>query len=164
MSPPSSPSLAARWYLGTVGVFLIVLGLVFVWGLWRAGQKAMITRQWTPVPAVVLVSGLRESQFSGGDPLKWQADVEYRYTYEGKVYHGTKVSRVEGPTPHRARAVAKAAAYPAGSETQCLVNPENPAEAVLQHSTKAAFYTLWWPLLFSVGGAGMLAAAVRKKV
>ena len=99
----------------------------------------MITRHWTPVPCVVLVSGVRESQYSENDPKKWQPDLEYRYTFNGKVYHGTKLRRIEGPSPHRARAVASAAAFPAGLETQCFVNPENPSEAALEHSTKAAF-------------------------
>jgi Protein of unknown function (DUF3592) len=155
-------SLPARWFLGSVGVFLIALGLAFTWWLWGAGQRAMITRHWTPVPCVILVSGVQQKQFSPNDPVKWQPELEYRYSFEGKVYHSTKLRRIEGPTPHRARAMASAAAFPPGRETLCFVNPGNPAEAVLEHATKAAFYTLWWPLLFAAGGAGMLAAALRK--
>ena len=161
MSDVQKTSLGARWYLGSVGVFLIVLGLAFTWWLWGAGERAMITRGWTEVPWLVLASGVRESQFSEHDPRKWQADVEYRYTFGGQVYHGTKLRRIEGPTPHRARAVAGAARFPVGVATVCFVNPARPEEAVLEHATKAAFYTLWWPLLFSVGGAGMLRAVVR---
>ena len=163
VSMPASPrtSLPARWFLGSVGAFLIALGLSFTWWLWGAGERAMITRHWTPVPCTILVSGIRESQFSANDPTKWQPDLEYRYTFEGKVYHGTKLRRIEGPSPHRAKAVASAATFSAGRETNCFVNPQNPSEAVLEHASKAAFYTLWWPLLFAAGGAGMLRAAVR---
>jgi hypothetical protein len=161
---PAAPrtSLPARWFLGSVGGFLIALGLAFTWWLWGAGQRAMITRHWTPVPCVILVSGIQQKQFSPNDPKRWQPELEYRYIFEGQVYLGHKLRRIEGPTPHRDRAVASAAAFPAGLETQCFVNPENPAEAVLEHSTKAAFYTLWWPLLFAAGGAGMLVAALKK--
>jgi hypothetical protein len=161
MSAVPRTSLPARWFLGSVGMFLIVLGLAFTWWLWGAGERAMITRHWTSVPCVVLVSGVERKQFSPNDPEKWQPDLEYRYTFEGKVYHSTKLRRIEGPTPHRAKAVASAAAFPAGLETQCFVNPANPSEAVLEHGTKAAFYTLWWPLLFAAGGVGMLSAALR---
>ncbi len=122
----------------------------------------MITRHWTPVPCVILVSGIQQKQFSPNDPKRWQPELEYRYTFGGQVYLGHKLRRIEGPTPHRDRAVASAAAFPTGMETQCFVNPENPAEAVLEHATKAAFYTLWWPLLFAAGGAGMLVAALKK--
>lgn len=161
---PAAPrtSLPARWYLGSVGTFLIALGLAFTWWLWGAGERSMITRHWTPVPCVILVSGVKETQYSENDPKKWQPDLEYRYTFEGQVYHGTKVKRIEGPSPHRAKVVTAVAAFPAGKETQCFVNPQNPSEAVLEHATKAAFYTLWWPLLFAAGGAGMLRAALRR--
>jgi hypothetical protein len=155
-------SVPARWFLGSVGVFLIALGLFFTGWLWLAGERAMITRHWTPVPATVLVSGVHMSKFSENDPEKWQAEVEYRYTFEGQVYHGSKVRRIEGPSPHREKAEATAARYTPGTEVAALVNPVNPSEAVLEHSTKAAFYTLWWPLLFAAGGAGMLRAALRR--
>ena len=156
-------SLPARWFLGSVGLFLIALGLAFSWWLWQAGERAMITRHWTPVPCTVLVSGTRRSQFSENDPVKWEAELEYRYLFEGKVYHGSKVRRIEGPSPHLDKVEAIVARYPSGKEAQALVNPTNPAEAVLEHSTKAAFYTLWWPLLFAAGGAGMLRAALKKR-
>lgn len=155
-------SLPARWYLGSVGAFLVALGLAFTWWLWQAGERAMITRHWVPVSGTVLASGIKESQFSPNDSIKWQAEVEYRYLYEGVVYHGSKLRRIEGPSPHRAKAEAAAGAYPAGREVACFVNPARPSEAVLEHSSKAAFYTLWWPLLFAVGGAGMMGAALRR--
>ena len=154
-------SLPARWFLGSVGLFLVALGLAFTWWLWQAGERSMITRQWTPVPCTVLVSGTRKSQFSEHDPVKWQAELEYRYLFAGKVYNGNKVRRIEGPTPHLERVAATVARYPAGKEAQAFVNPRNPSEAVLEHSTKAAFYTLWWPLLFAAGGAGMMRAAMK---
>lgn len=154
--------MAARWFLGSVGGFLVILGLAFTWWLYQAGERAMITRHWTPVPCVILVSGVKQSQFSPNDPEKWQVELEYRYTFDGQARLGTKLRRIEGPSPHREKAEAAAAAWPPGKEGICYVNPAAPGEAVLEHSTKAAFYTLWWPLLFAAGGSGMLAAAFRK--
>jgi Protein of unknown function (DUF3592) len=154
-------SLPARWYLGGVGVFLVVLGLVFTWWLFQAGERAMITRGWREVRGTVLASEVRMSKFSENDPNRYQAAVEYRYTFEGKVYHGTKVRRIEGPSAHRDKAEAAVARYGPGAEVPCWVNPAQPEEAVLEHGTKAAFYTLWWPLLFAAGGAGMVRAALR---
>ncbi|MDB6071920.1 MAG: hypothetical protein JWL81_3091, partial [Verrucomicrobiales bacterium] len=89
-------------------------------------------------------------------------ELEYRYTFAGEVRHGSKLRRIEGPSPHRDKAEAAAAAYPPGKEAMCFVNPAEPGEAVLEHSTKAAFYTLWWPMLFAAGGSGMVAAAAKK--
>ena len=162
MSKAPQSTTPARFFLGGVGLFLLILGLAFTWWLYGAGQKSLITRHWTPVPCTMLVSGVKEGQYSPNDPIRWQPDLEYRYTFAGTVYHGTKLRRIEGPTPHRATALAAAAKYPVGRETECLVNPGNPSEAVLEHATKAAFYTLWFPLLFAAGGTGMLFAAVRR--
>jgi hypothetical protein len=161
--PKIPPSLPARWFLGSVGLFLVALGLSFTWWLWQAGERAMITRRWIPVPCTVLVSGIQRTQFSENDPDKWVPALEYRYLFEGKAFLGTKVRRIEGPSPHLDKVQAIVARYPAGKEAQAMVNPENPAEAVLEHSTKAAFYTLWWPLLFAAGGAGMLRAAIKPR-
>lgn len=161
MTTPAGSSRLARFYLCAIGAFLVALGLCFTWWLFQAGERAMITRHWTPVPCLILSSGIREEQFSLNSPVTWRTDLDYRYTFAGTVHHGAKLRRIEGPTPHRDKAEASAAAFPAGMETTCFVNPRKPDEAVLEHSTKAAFYTLWWPMLFSVGGAGMLWFTLR---
>lgn len=161
MSSSVQTSRAARLYLGVIGGFLMVLGLSFTWWLWQAGERAMITRHWTETPCLVLTSGIREEQFSENSPVTWRPELEYRYAFGGEVYHGTKVRRVEGASPHKEKSEETASRFPAGLETTCWVNPAHPEEAVLEHSTSAAFYTLWWPLLFAVGGAGMLWPAVR---
>lgn len=163
MPPPPPSSRPARIYLSAIGLFLVGLGLTFTWWLFQAGERAMITRHWTPVPCLILGSGIQEEQFSENSPVTWRTVLDYRYTWDGKVYHGAKLKRIEGPTPHRERAVAAVAPFPAGTETTCYVNPARPEEAVLQHSTKAAFYTLWWPMLFAVGGAGMLWSTLRRR-
>ena len=112
MSKAPQSTTPARFFLGGVGLFLLILGLAFTWWLYGAGQRSLITRQWTPVPCTVLVSGVKEGQYSPNDPIRWQPELEYRYTFAGTVYHGTKLRRIEGPTPHRAKALAAAAKYP----------------------------------------------------
>jgi hypothetical protein len=42
------------------------------------------------------------------------------------------------------------------------VNPALPAEAVLEHASRAALYSIWFPLLFVVGGLGMLRGALKR--
>lgn len=161
MTTSEGSSRLARFYLCAIGAFLVVLGLVFTYWLFMAGEKAMITRHWTPTSCLILSSGTKEEQFSENSPVTWRTEFDYRYTFAGSVYHGTKLKRIEGPSPHREKAESAAAAYPAGMETTCYVNPAQPGEAVLEHSTKGAFYTLWWPMLFTVGGAGMIWSTLR---
>lgn len=145
-----------------MGLILACAGGVFIAVLWHSGQRALETRQWTPAPCTILFSSVDPDKWSANDPLKWRLRVSYRYVWEGKEMTGSSVRRVEGPTPHKERAEAVAARYPAGTQTECFVNPARPDQAILEHETKAAFYTLWWPLLFVVGGLGMIVAAFRQ--
>ena len=81
----------------------------------------------------------------------------------GVAHTGTHVRRVEGGSSHKEAAQEKLEAYPEGKAVTCYVNPEDPAFAILEHSTRAALYSLWFPLLFVVGGAGMILSALRTK-
>lgn len=155
-------SRGSKAVLVLMGLILVCAGGVFTAVLWHSGQRALETRQWTAVPCTVLFSSVDPDKWSANDPLKWRLRVQYRYVWEGKEITGTNVRRVEGPTPHKERAEAVAARYPPGKQTECFVNPARPDQAILEHETKAAFYTLWWPLLFVTGGLGMIVAAFRR--
>lgn len=159
--PTPVPSTAARIYLSAVGIALLLAGLGFAWGLIHAWQRAEVARGWTGVPCVIVSSGVRD--VAPGNQPRWQAAVEYRYNWDGREYTGTRIRRGEGPSAHRQQAAARAAKYPAGLKTSCFVDPEEPASAVLEHSTRAPLYSIWFPLLFAVGGAGMLRSAWRRR-
>ena len=40
-------------------------------------------------------------------------------------------------------------------------DPDDPQLSVLKRDTKASLYSIWFPFLFVVGGAGMVFSAVR---
>jgi hypothetical protein len=48
-------------------------------------------------------------------------------------------------------------------QTVCYVNPSDPTIAILKHGTRAALYSIWFPLLFVVGGLGIAWTAIRRK-
>lgn len=50
--------------------------------------------------------------------------------------------------------------YPVGSKQVCWVNPKDPQMAVLKKETKAPGYSIWFPILFLVGGLGVMVKAV----
>ena len=153
----------ARLILTFMGTILVLTGTGFTWGLFHSYQKSAVTRDWTPVPCRVLHSGIVRDRFSPNSPETWRAEVTYRYEAGGETRAGSRIRTApEGPTPHRDRAETLAARYPAGQDAVCYFNPADPSEAVLEKGTRAAVYTLWWPMLFAVGGAGMIRAAWRK--
>ena len=54
--------------------------------------------------------------------------------------------------------------YAVGTETICYVDPDAPEMAVLKKDSKAALYTIWFPCLFIVGGAGMIFTALFRRI
>ena len=93
------------------------------------------------------------------------------YRFNSSDYQGTRWRRVHfyekadefvsRKTPDREIAEELASKYPVGKMVSCYVNPLAPEEGVLEHQTKAAIYTLWWPMIFAIGGAGMIWSAWR---
>lgn len=139
-----------------MGLFLAAAGVLFSAVLWRSYQRAMETRAWVETPCRIVSSIVLSDHPTPHSPLAYRLGLQYAYEFKGTPHLGTKVRRVEGQTPHKDKIEALAVEYPSGRETLCFVNPAEPAEAILQHATKAALYSIWFPLLFVLGG-GMMA-------
>lgn len=170
MNPPSR---AARLFKIGIGLFLMISGLAVTAMLFIPYRKAMETRAWTETPCEILESYRKEAKESEFSQPVQRVFIKYRYTVSGKEHTGTRWRRVAfsgnldkdvaKKTPHIADADQLVAKYPAGLATTCWVNPAAPDEAVLEHYTKAAIYTLWWPMLFAVGGGGIVWSALRRR-
>jgi hypothetical protein len=94
--------------------------------------------------------------------MSHRAEVRYVYELAGQGHTGTRVKRVDGATTHEERAQAVVATYPVGRQTVCFVNPNAPEEAVLKRGSRGALYSIWFPLLFVVGGLGVAINALRR--
>lgn len=167
----SAPTLSARLFKLGTGLFLMAAGLGGTALLFIPYRKALLTRSWTETPCQVVKSYRDEQRMSDfAEPVQ-RVFIHYHYTFHGSAYTGTRLrlgaffsqedQEVAKKTPHPKEAQKLLEKYPEGLATVCWVNPAAPAEAVLEHHTKAAIYTLWWPLLFAAGGAGMAWSALR---
>ena len=169
----STPTVSALAFKFGTGLFLFVSGILVAALLFIPWRKAMTTRAWTRTPCRIVESRIdeqRESDFSG--PVH-RVFLRYRYTFDGNEFNGTRWrlgsffssedKDVAKKTPHYEEAAKLAAKYPDGSSAECWVNPAAPSEAVLEHHTRAAIYTIWWPLLFAAGGAGMMWSVLRRR-
>lgn len=163
ISPMSNSTAGARALQGALGLVLATLGLVFTALLWLSFIRAQETRRWMPTPCVITRSQVISENPSPNSPLAHRAEVRYRYTFAGNAHDGGRIHRVDGPTSEKQRAAATCQKYPPGLETTCYVNPAQPDFAVLEHDTRAGLYTLWFPLLFVAGGAGMAWTAWKAK-
>lgn len=159
----SSSTTGARTLKILLGLALIVMGAVATGVLWRAYQRAEETRHWQATPAVITTSLLLTERPTHNSPPAYRAEIHYRYTSAGTAHTGTRVRRVEGRSSHKAGAEEKLARYPVGAPVTCYVDPADPAMAILEHSSRAALYSIWFPLLFIAGGMGMVISALRKR-
>ena len=133
----------------------MVLGLSFMALLWKGYLAAKSFDSWVETPAKVTAAWIETVPQPGSEPPRYAFRVRYQYERDGAVLSGTRLKEIPGNTRQRAKVERWEARYPVGSETVCYVNPDAAEEAVLVRPTKAPGYTLWFPGLFAVGGAGM---------
>ena len=162
-SPPHSKTrFASRVGLFFLGLLLASLGAAFCWFLWNGYERSAATREWEPTPCVVISSLIEENTHQMPQDRRFYARVTYRYTFEGKEYQSQRITQRDGPSRNQDEIEDRLAQYPIGEKLTCYVNPANPDEAILKHSTRAAGYSIWFPGLFVIGGIGMMASAFLK--
>jgi hypothetical protein len=154
----------ARVYLTVIGLMLALAGGVFTWLMWRSFSRARLIDHWPVVPCVVLESELEERQIDPGRPIEMRFQVLYSYEWEGQEYK-SDLYRLRGSSWSSRDAEVKILMdkYPAGSVQDCHVNPADPNLAVLVGESRAPGYSLWFPVIFLVGGLGVVVGAWRRK-
>ena len=162
MSRGGESQLSGRLFLCLIGALLLLAGGVFEWLLWRSYKNAVATRAWPEVEAAIIRAEVVERQFLGS-PAEYSASVSYRFEFEGSSHESSRLSPRGTKWSKKLSGVTEQLAdFPLGSAHPAWVNPEDVSMSILRHDTKAAGYTLWFPALIMVGGAGIVASAFRK--
>lgn len=157
------PSTGSRVYLTIIGLLLLLAGSLFTWLMWRSYSRARDVEQWTLVPCVILRSEIEERQIDPDGPVERRFAVLFGYEWEGKAYESERLHLRGSPWTSKGEGNAGLLeAYPAGARTHCRVNPSDPSVAVLKRESKGPGYSLWFPLLFVVGGVGIMVGAWRR--
>jgi len=152
--------LGGRLWKAGMGLSLIVVGSVFVNYLWSSYQRAAVMDSWVETPCTIQSFTVDDSELNQRGMPKYVVEVRYLYEFEGEDYIGDRLKRLPTEASDPRKLADEIEDYPAGTETVCHVNPDSPDEAVLEKDTKAALYTIWFPCLFVVGGAGMILSAL----
>ena len=147
-----------------MGTALALAGAVFTVVLWTAWQRAEETRYWTAVPCTILSSQLKSEQPTPHSPVKHRVIVRYEYAVDGQSFTSDRIRRVDGVKSSRDDAEDLREQFAPGMKTTCFVNPAEPTFAILRHDTRAALYSIWFPLLFVIGGTRMAWSALRARV
>jgi len=154
-------SNAGAYYLAGIGLAVAAVGVIFVYLMWGSFSKARETRRWVETPCLMIISTVKERAIKT-HMKEYSWNLEYMYDFDGKSYlskldtlRGAKWSKTKDKIDEFIEE------YPEGEKATCFVNPSNPEQAILKHDTKAAGYSIWFPMLFVVGGLGITISSLR---
>jgi len=167
-----SPTLSARLFKFGIGLTLVITGLAVTALMFIPYHRGKETRSWPETPCVITESYEKEGSLGDLTSSSHRVFLRYRYTIGGQEYTSTHLQRrtfagaddadLSFKTAGSAEAKKLLDKYPVNLKTTCWVNPADPADALLEHQSTAAIYTLWFPMLFAVGGAGIAWSALRR--
>ncbi len=143
-----------------MGLVLIGVGSIFVQYLWNSYSRAAKMDTWVEVPCRITSMEVDDSQLNQRGMPKYIFKVSYRYEFNGATYTGTRLKRLSTEVSDPRKLKKSIKNYQVGTETICHVDPDSPGMAVLKKDTKAALFSIWFPCLFIVGGAGMVFSAI----
>jgi hypothetical protein len=156
-------STGSRVYLTLVGLALALVGGVFTALMWRSFQRARVVESWPVVPCVILSADAEERQIDPNSPVERRFAVLFGYEWQGLPRESELLKLRGGMWTGKQDVIQRLLdRYPEGSRHECHVNPADPAVAVLEPESKAPGYSLWFPLIFVVGGLGVVVGAWRK--
>jgi Protein of unknown function (DUF3592) len=155
---------AGRWWLAVMALTLITAGSFFAWRMWLSYQKTAVSRSWIPLPCHIDSSRIISERQTPHSTLTHRVEILYSYDLASQHYVSSRIRHVEAaPTAHLDKVQPLQQEYPPGTTQTCYVNPAAPHEAVLQRGSRAALFSIWFPLLFVVGGGGMLIGALHTR-
>ncbi|MGJ8645137.1 MAG: DUF3592 domain-containing protein [Luteolibacter sp.] len=152
-------------------IFLVLLGLsisaiggLFTVLMWNSYARAVDQRSWPQVEAVILSSEVEEWKHDEFSPREYRFKVLYGYEWKGAAMTGDQLSARGNPSYNkRQKPDNMLEQWPVGTKTIIYVNQEDPNNTILKPDSKAAGYSIWFPMLFVIGGLGISLRAVIKR-
>jgi len=145
-----------------LGLALILIGGFFTHLMWNGYRSVAKTYQWPETKALLTIADVDEFQPVPNVEPRYKLNIEFIYSFDGQTYESTNFRTRERTTTRPDEAQAWLGDLKPGETTTCFVNPDNPNEAILQRDSRAALYAIWFPLLFVIGGLGMIIGTLRK--
>ncbi|MCB0343640.1 MAG: DUF3592 domain-containing protein [Bdellovibrionales bacterium] len=154
-----SDSASSSWSGRTIGV--IFFGVFFLVGLGtgypllvRPFEKYQDSKKWLVLDCKVESSNVRSH--SSDDGTTYSVDILYRYEVQGRQYKSNTYDFIGGSSSGYESKRKIVNEHPKGKKVPCYVNPNDPAEAVLDREIGFGFLLGLIPLIFgSIGAIGM---------
>jgi hypothetical protein len=163
--PPNKTTNSGRIGLTVLGLVLIIAGGVFTKVLWVAYQRVVEVRDtWAPASTIINISEFEEVKDDMNATPVYEVKIKYSYTVDLQNYDSYRVTRADAnkeakitrTVKDKSVAEALVAKYPLGQPVRCYINPLDTKQAVLEFGHMGSLYSIWFPLLFVVGGLGMI--------
>ena len=152
-----------------LALFALPFAAVGAWMSWSVGNTLYSAWQMSgwPTTEAYLSSGGYETH--SGDSLTYEAYAEYTYTWDGRTYRGNRVGIGSGADnigdyqQDTGRTLQRAASN--GRPVTVYVNPEDPAESILDPGVRWALvgFKMIFVVVFGGVGIGLLVAVFMAK-
>jgi Protein of unknown function (DUF3592) len=149
-------------------VFLVMLGLtiaslggLFVVLMGMSYMRAVDQREWPQVQGLVLSSEIEEYRHDEFSPREYRLKIRYSYDLEGERKTGERYGFRGNPKYNKRDKIEDLVnTYPVGEKVMVYVNPADADFTMLKPDSKAAGYSIWFPMLFVIGGLGIAIRAI----
>ena len=155
----TTPGQVAGCGAAFFGVFLLA-GLGFLMFFLVPAVHVVRAFSWQAVPCEIVSSSV--ASHSDSDGTTYSVEVTYRYRAAGRSYTGDRYRFLGGSSGGSEGKQEVVDALPAGTVTTCWVDPENPADSVLDRGFHWEYLLALLPLVFVAIGAGGIVLSLRK--
>ena len=147
----TSPSLSGKIGITLFGLVFLGVGLMFTGFFLNLAVTHYSSRTWEETPCAI--TGSRVDTVSGG----YAVSLVYEYEWKRRTYTSRLLKPGGGGVEKSVgKADAWTAKYPEGAGAVCFVNPDNPAEAVLERGSLFFGLIVLFPLVFVAIGGGII--------
>jgi hypothetical protein len=144
-----------------LGVVVILFALYLYQTRARNHAKAVAALAWPRTRGRVASTSIGTTTIPSGDPAgdtpAFVPQVAFAYEVSGTTYQGSRVSYADLKERTKQKVVDFVARYPVGADIQISYDPANPAESVLEPSTKGTNpFNIGIVFLLAAGAACLL--------
>ena len=134
-----------------IGLALFIGGCVATWFFSvKPILKTLDARDWPTVSCKIISAELETHTDSDG--TSYTFDIDYQYTYNGKIYKSDKYAFIMQSKGNRKSKLNIVNEYKQTQNPLCYVNPESPSEAVLKRGFhKGLLFAIFPPGLALIG-------------
>ena len=162
ISEKASDPRKGMWFMPLFFSIFLVAGLGATYAiLVRPALKLVQAGNWPAVPCAIVSSSVGSHSGSKGGKT-YSVDIVFRYEVKGRTFTGDRYDFMGGSSSGYDGKAEIVSRYPPGVGATCYVNPDDPADAVLDRRFHAFYLIGLFPLLFVAVGAVGIVCSVRK--